>query len=606
MRKITVLSTHSLLENIIEELHNQEVVHIIEHDKSDELDIGSPLEQGDTVSEILVKVRSLMSLLKIDKTDSGKKVDDTYVQIKKNLEKIHDDTNILLDDIRKMDDKVRENQGRMVELHKAASLDLPIEAFHDFESLCRFTGQVNDVERLAERLGKITDTFEIFTDDNDDLVAIFAEKPHEQEVREALEKESFNEVTMDLSGLTGNIKAKIRDIEKENIKLEKDIAAIKKNISDIKKKWAPYTIAVEARLAVESEKADAPLQFASSERAFMVTGWVLAKKVDKIEAALEKLTKGKIYFKAEEPAIEEDVPVKLNNPKPSRSFEALMDLFALPMYKEMDPTFLMFLTFPLFFGFMLGDWGYGITTLILFATLKRFIPAGRQFFNILMLSSVSTIFFGILFGEFFGAEVLFGHDMWRVLSRGHEMITLLIIAICIGFLHINWGLINGFINEFRNHGFKRAMLEKGSWFILQAVVGMIVLSGMHMWRLKLWVSIIFLLIPIYMIYKGEGAQGMVEIPGIFSNMLSYARLMAIGIASVKLAEVVNEFAGKFFHSGGISIVWAILLLIVGHMVNIALGTIGPFLHSLRLHYVEYFGKFFKGGAKRFRPFGVKE
>ena len=112
-------------------------------------------------------------------------------------------------------------------------------------------------------------------------------------------------------------------------------------------------------------------------------------------------------------------------------------------------------------------------------------------------------------------------------------------------------------------------------------------------------------LAVIMLYKGEGFKGLIELPSIFSNILSYARLMALGLASVKLAEVVNEFSGEFFQHGGFSVLYGIMLLVVGHAINIGLGILGPFLHSLRLHYVEFFTKFFKGGAKRFSPFGAQ-
>jgi len=108
-----------------------------------------------------------------------------------------------------------------------------------------------------------------------------------------------------------------------------------------------------------------------------------------------------------------------------------------------------------------------------------------------------------------------------------------------------------------------------------------------------------------MIYLGESMAGVVEIPGLASNILSYSRLMAVGLASVGLAIVVNGFVEDFIHQGGFMIIAAIIVGIVGHTINIALGLLGGFLHSIRLHYVEFFTKFFKGGAVPFTPFGQK-
>jgi len=108
-----------------------------------------------------------------------------------------------------------------------------------------------------------------------------------------------------------------------------------------------------------------------------------------------------------------------------------------------------------------------------------------------------------------------------------------------------------------------------------------------------------------MIYKGEGAKGLIEIPALFSHMLSYARLMAVGLASVILAAVINDLAGEMFAAGIAGIIGGVLLLAVGHSVNIGLGLISPFLHSLRLHYVEFFTKFYHGGGIRYIPFGAE-
>jgi V/A-type H+-transporting ATPase subunit I len=109
-----------------------------------------------------------------------------------------------------------------------------------------------------------------------------------------------------------------------------------------------------------------------------------------------------------------------------------------------------------------------------------------------------------------------------------------------------------------------------------------------------------------MLFKGEGVKGIIELPSLLSNTLSYLRLMAIGLSSVSIAIVVNTMAGEFFHGGGMMIFAGIMIILVGHVLNIILGLFGSFLHSLRLHYVEFFSKFFQGGAEKFKPFGAKE
>jgi V/A-type H+-transporting ATPase subunit I len=114
-------------------------------------------------------------------------------------------------------------------------------------------------------------------------------------------------------------------------------------------------------------------------------------------------------------------------------------------------------------------------------------------------------------------------------------------------------------------------------------------------------------VAVVLILIGEGARGLIELPAIFSNIASYSRLMAVGVASAGLAIVTNELAGSLFSSGGVvGIGFGVIVLILGHLVNIALGILGSFIHGLRLNYVEFFGKFYEGGGKAYKPFGGDE
>ena len=158
----------------------------------------------------------------------------------------------------------------------------------------------------------------------------------------------------------------------------------------------------------------------------------------------------------------------------------------------------------------------------------------------------------------------------------------------------------------RAHGLSKAIFEKGSWFVLQIGVALLALANFGVINLSPIAGYGFLLLSIIMLFKGEGVIGIIELPSIFTNILSYARLMAIGLSSVSLALLINESAAGLFHKGGFSIIFGILLLIIGHVFNLVLGLFGSFIHSLRLHYVEFFGKFFHGGAEKYKPFGSRE
>src|SRR3989338_677547 len=206
------------------------------------------------------------------------------------------------------------------------------------------------------------------------------------------------------------------------------------------------------------------------------------------------------------------VPVKLKNPAYAKPFEFFIYMYSLPAYKEIDPTFFVFLTFPIFFGFMLGDFGYGLASLALFYLLKKKFPKGKALLNVLMLSSISSILFGLLFGEFFGLEEIGHFEIPHLISRTHDMFMLMYIAIGIGVIHVNWGLISGFFNVYKAHGLKHAVLEKVSWILLEIGFALLMLSMLKKIQIHWSVGSLFLITSVFMLYKGEGVKGLIELP----------------------------------------------------------------------------------------------
>jgi len=606
------------MESVIKELHKLRVLHIVEHVNREEIDIGEPLENANKLSEILVRIRSIASYLNVDKKAEVKefKLRKDYYDLDKVSKNLISEVNKNSGGLKLIEDKIGKNNNLIEQLNALKPLKLPLDAFGSYKSINYFVGYLKDIDGFEKELRGITDKYGLYkAEEKKKLVALFVEQGKIEEVLDLLRKFDFTEFNIsEVKGLERDIEQKLRWLEKENSKLAEEKGRVNKQLEKLRNEWQSYLVFGEKFLVKELERAEVPLKFASTKNVFVVSGWVPTNNLDEVKKRLNQITKEKIFIQTEIVTEKDNVPVKLNNPKAVQPFEFFINLYSLPSYKEFDPTFFIFLIFPLMFGFMLGDMGYGVVTLIVALLLRKKLPKAKMFFDIFIFSSVATIFFGMLFGEFFGEEVLFGVELPHILSRAHSTDILLAVSIIIGIVHLLMGLIIGFFDVYKEHGLKHAIYEKAGWillfpFLIRIILMLNLIKGGLGKAIEFmlphdYVIIALVLVGVVLIFLGEGVKGLIELPSIFSNILSYGRLMAISIASVMLAIIINDMAKELFHGGIFMILMGILLLVVGHTINIAIGWLGCFLQSLRLHYVEFFTKFFKGGAQPYKPFGV--
>jgi V/A-type H+-transporting ATPase subunit I len=304
----------------------------------------------------------------------------------------------------------------------------------------------------------------------------------------------------------------------------------------------------------------------------------------------------------------ERVPVFYDNPAWVRPFELFMQIAGLPKYAEIDPSPIMAIFFPIFFGLIVGDIGYGILILLFGIFLRYRFKAIRwlhQISGILIISSFPAMFFGYLFGEFFGnfgemmgwiePVTLFGIT-W---NRMDAIVPLLIVTIAIGVIHVMLGLVIGILNSITRKNRKHVCEKCG---MLGVIGGLLILLGVLVGLAPSYLLIpvfVFLGIAVILIIYGGGTLGAIEIMSTVGNILSYARLMAIGLASVVLAMVANALGGTM------EVVFiGVLIAVLLHALNLILAMFSPSIHSVRLHVVEFFSKFYEGGGIPYTPFST--
>jgi V/A-type H+-transporting ATPase subunit I len=298
----------------------------------------------------------------------------------------------------------------------------------------------------------------------------------------------------------------------------------------------------------------------------------------------------------------EDAPVVLHNPRLFRPFEAVISLLPLPRYGTIDPTPFVAVFFPVFFGLILGDIGYGLVLAAGGLILHQRSRPGT------MLRSVSEIigpcaFFSILvglaFGEFFGD---LGHRWFGLeplaFKREEALIPFLLLALGIGAVHIVLGLVLGVVSAARQH--PRQAVGRGASAVAVVLIILALLAAVDVLPRGFFTpAVVGLLVAFPVLIFAEGVVAPIELLSTVGNILSYARIMALGVASVMLAIVANRMVGMM----GSAIV-GILFALLFHLVNFAIGLFSPTIHALRLHYVEFFGKFYSPGGVRYEPFGA--
>jgi V/A-type H+-transporting ATPase subunit I len=397
-------------------------------------------------------------------------------------------------------------------------------------------------------------------------------------------------------------------IEESRIRAQDEIARIDSQLLALSNTWYQELVVLKKQLSRIHGEISAYRNFGVSEYSFVIMGWIPKKYLSKTRKMIKNTFSDRVIIH-ELPVTEADMenaPVFYDNPVWVKPFEFIMQLVAPPRYREVDPTPILAIFFPLFFGIMVGDIGYGLVILAFALIIRhRFqaIAFAKNLANILIISSIPTIIFGYLFGEFFGdlGETMGWLHPVQVLgivwNRVDAMIPMLILAITLGVIHVFLGLFigirNAIIMKKRRHLFEKT----GMLLMITAIIVLVAMLAKVVPAFAVYPAVILIILALPLILMGAGVFGTIEVMSTVGNILSYSRLMAIGMASVILAMVANRLSGAFAFAI-IGIIVALLL----HALNIVLAMFSPSIHAVRLHLVEFFSKFYEGGGMPYKPF----
>lgn len=417
------------------------------------------------------------------------------------------------------------------------------------------------------------------------------------------------------------------EVLKEKEELEARIAEIKSFYTENAEAFIPALkkarMDTENRVSFDTAMRSADKQ--ADDKLMVLQGWVPGPKQENVE---EFLDENNIFFLKSKPEEGDKVPVMLKNNKYSRLFEPIGKLYSLPKYGELDLTPFFAPFFMLFFGFCLGDAGYGLLFLIVGTLIKpRMKKEVKRIISLLQWLGATTIIFGAVSGTFFGINLIEvaeeGRVNWLVSLRDLMLDSekMFYFALVLGGLQIIYGMVIKTVNISQQRGFKYALSTIG-WIVL--IVGSLTLFAVRndsnqdmvntLFYALLGVSGVFILFlnnpdKNLLVNFGGGLWDVYSIvTGVMGDLLSYIRLFALGVSSAILGYVFNDLAMQM--SGDIPVLSQlifVIILLVGHGLNIFMASLGAFVHPMRLTFVEFYKNAgFKGGGRSYNPFRKKE
>ncbi len=606
MQKVRLVCLGKDKDRVVTALHRFGMLDI----RKSKLDLGNDAapEYVGELSELIVRVGGALNLLEKKEVKPEKHMPmEQLIAEAKELGAI--------DEIYNANEKIREiGEGeRLLSYAERIALSF-MESGIDFSklntkhiSIRGFEVDLDESEKLKADLKNAAHKAKIsFYGTKGNGVALIASGPEENidEFARNHKLKEFDFRSAYVEGTPEKMLKNVRSMKEEN---RKEAEKLRERLSALSEKYYSKLSNMKEMLQIEEERGSIREMFKKTEMLFVVEGWVPKKRMHELRHSIRKEI-GERHYIEDMGSGDELAPTLISRPKLLRPFDYMVEFFSLPRSDEIDPTWIFIISFPIFYGLMISDVGYGIISFLFTIWIKRRTnPEGlvHNAASIWQISSIAAIVFGFITNQYLGLGINQYFTSLSILDWTTNITTILYITVIFGIVQVIAGLAFGFVNKYRKRHMKAAASKITS--IVLILSSFIAIGGglFHAFGPVLTEACGIAAIISFVATLALSGSEAGEVPNLLTHILSYTRVMGFGLSSVMIAFLIDKAFTPTLNGGPLVFIALLIPFMILHFLNMIVSIFEGIVQGIRLNFVEFFTKFYEGGGVKFRPFSYK-